>query len=86
MNSVQLKINGSQKVNQYDRTLIDKHQTCINLIEAIMHLNRMKQLYTEQLENFIHFPVVKSKYLHKIEIMDMCIARLELRYKKALKG
>jgi hypothetical protein len=67
------------------KELIEKHQTCIEIIDAILFFKRRIKLYEEWIHGFPGtFPGLRRKYERNIEIQNMCIARLLQRYKKAL--
>lgn len=52
---------------------LDKHETCIKIIEAIEHYSKLLQWMQEH------------GIKHKAEIYRKCIVRLEERYKKQVK-
>lgn len=67
------------------KTLIDKHQTCIEILEAIQYFKIRKITTNKSLNGFAGtFPNLRRKYEHTIIIYDMCIERLKQRYVKTL--
>ena len=60
------------------KTLIDKHQTCIEILEAIQYLKNRKIRKQESIDGFAGtFPNLRRKYEHELIIYDMCIERLK---------
>lgn len=67
------------------KTLIDKHQTCIEILEAIQYFKIRKITTDKSLNGFAGtFPNLRQKYEHELIIYDMCIERLKQRYVKTL--
>jgi hypothetical protein len=62
--------------------IINKHKECIDIIDAIHCFQKRCNIYCKSLATF---PELKDTYWHKIDIMLMCIKRLNERYNKALK-
>jgi len=74
------------KTKQMDtKKLIEKHQTCIEIVEAIQHFEIMI-LHTQRSRNSLMgwFPDLSKKYDHMTIIYQMCIERLKSRYLKTL--
>ena len=66
------------------RSLIDKHQVCIEILEGIMHFEQRKKHRIESIEGFPGtFPELRKKYINEIDSIDRCIKRLEQRYIRA---
>ena len=67
------------------KTLIDKHQTCIEILEAIQYFKIRKITTDKSLNGFAGtFQNLRRKYEHDFIIYDMCIERLKQRYVKIL--
>lgn len=65
--------------------LINKHQTCIEIIEAIMHFERRKKHIVESIESIAGtFPDLRRKYVNDIDTINRCITRLQERYNRVL--
>jgi len=64
---------------------LKQHENCIEILEAIERFERFKS--DKKYSIFFHsnyFTGMKKKLRHEIEIYEMCIKRLEERYKKQL--
>lgn len=73
--------------NVSSRSLIDKHQMCIEILEGIMHFEQRKKHRIESIEGFAGtFPELRRKYVNDIDTINRCIKRLEQRYKRVLNG
>ena len=69
--------------NVSSRSLIDKHQMCIEILEGIMHFEQQKKHRIESIEGFAGtFPELRRKY----DTINRCIKRLEQRYNRVLNG
>ena len=67
--------------------LIDKHQMCIEILEAIMRFEQQKKHKIESIEGFAGtFPDLRKKYVNDIDTINRCIKRLKQRYNHALIG
>ncbi len=66
---------------------IKKHETLIEVLEAIKTFKQRIHNAKWDIEwGFIgQFPRLRSEYIHRIEIYQMCIARLEMRYTNLIK-
>ena len=61
--------------------LIKNHELQIEILEAIQYFARMIEHKQDSINGFPGtFPDLKRKYLHNIEIYQMCINRLKQRY------
>ena len=66
--------------------LIKKHETLIEILEAIKTFEMLKKSAKENIEGFCGtFPELRRKYHHKNDIYGRCIARLEERYLNLIK-
>jgi len=64
-------------------SLIDKHQQCIEIVEAIAHFQMSKRHTIRSIESFGGtFPNLRKKYIHNIDIYNRCINRLKERYNR----
>ena len=73
--------------NFSSRSLIEKHQMCIEILEGIMHFEQRKKLRIERIEGFGGtFPELRRKYVNDIDTINRCIKRLEQRYNSVLNG
>lgn len=73
--------------NFSSRSLIDKHQMCIEILEGIMHFEQRKNHRIESIGGFAGtFPELRRKYVNDIDTINRCIKRLEQRYKRVLNG
>lgn len=73
--------------NVSSRSLIDKHQMCIEILEGIMHFEQRKKHRIENINGFAgKFPELRKKYVNDIDTINRCIKRLEQRYKRVLNG
>jgi len=64
---------------------IDKHQVCIEILEAIRLYMRLISNVYEGLNGFPGtFPRLRKKCEHDIDIYNRCIRRLESRHEKVL--
>lgn len=73
--------------NVSSRSLIDKHQTCIEILEGIIRFEQRKKHKIESIEGFAGtFPELRKKYVNDIDTINRCIKRLEQRYKRILNG
>jgi len=71
--------------NISSRSLINKHQMCIEILEGIMHFEQRKKQRIESIEGFPGtFPELRKKYVNDIDTINRCIKRLEQRYKYVL--
>ncbi len=69
------------------RSLIDKHQMCIEILEGIMCFEQRKKHRMESIEGFAGtFPELRKKYVNDIDTINRCIKRLEQRYNRILNG
>ncbi len=69
------------------RSLIDKHQMCIEILEGIICFEQRKKHRIESIEGFAGtFPELRKKYENDIDTINRCIKRLEQRYKRILNG
>lgn len=67
------------------KTAIERHQTCIEILEAVSHFQNMIQLKVDSINGFPGtFPELRNKYYHNIEIYKKCIVRLIQRHDKIL--
>lgn len=74
---------GLSNVNR--RSLIDKHQMCIEILEGIMYFEQRKKHTIESIDGFAGtFPELRRKYVNDIDTINRCIKRLEQRYKRIL--
>ena len=63
--------------------LIEAHEKCIEVLEAIRTFERFIKSAHENIDGFAGtFPELRRKYIHRIEIYQMCITRLQERYSK----
>lgn len=61
--------------------IIDNHQMCIEIMEAIQSFKNRKQLRIDSINGFSGtFPELRRKYSNDIDTINMCINRLYLRY------
>lgn len=73
--------------NVSSRSLIDKHQMCIEILEGIIHFKQRKKHKIESIKCFAGtFPELRRKYENDIDTINMCIKRLEQRYKRVMNG
>jgi hypothetical protein len=73
--------------NVSSRSLIEKHQTCIEILEGIIRFEQRKKHRIESIEGFAGtFPELRKKYVNDIDTINRCIKRLEQRYKRILNG
>lgn len=73
--------------NVSSRSLIDKHQMCIEILEGIMCFEQRKKHRIESIEGFAGtFPELRKKYVNDIDTINRCIKRLEQRYNRILNG
>ena len=73
--------------NVSSRSLIDKHQMCIEILEGIMHFELRKKYRIESVEGFAGtFPELRRKYVNDIDTINRCIKRLEQRYQRVMNG
>lgn len=73
--------------NISSRSLIDKHQMCIEILEGIMHFEQRKKHRIESIEGFAGtFPELRRRYVNDVDTINRCIKRLEERYKRVLNG
>lgn len=73
--------------NVCSRSLIEKHQKCIEILEGIMHFEQRKKHRIENIEGFAGtFPELRRKYVNDIDTINRCIKRLEDSYKRVLHG
>ena len=61
--------------------MIDTHQNCIEILEAIEHYKTSIKHTEDSIENFKKLGFNPHKYKHNLIIYNMCIERLKLRYK-----
>jgi len=67
------------------KLLIEKHQTCIEILEGIQRFERQIKLTQDNINGFAGtFSQLRRKYKHNIDIYNMCIVRLTERYKKVI--
>jgi hypothetical protein len=68
--------------------LIQAHEKCIEILDAIDTFERKMDHAIWDIEfGFIReFPKLVKEYKHRIEIYQMCIDRLNLRYKTLRDG
>lgn len=65
------------------KTLIDKHQTAIAIIEAIVYFEKLKVRYQISLDGFEgSLPHYRKRLIHRIEIIEMSINRIKERYER----
>ena len=70
-------------VNIDTTSLIDKHQSLIELAEAIHSFQMSRKLTIQSIEGFGGtFPELRRKYIHNIDIYNRCINRLKERYNR----
>lgn len=73
--------------NVSSRSLIDKHQMCIEILGGIIHFEQRKKHMIESIEGFAGiFPELRRKYVNDIDTINRCIKRLEQRYQRVLNG
>ena len=71
--------------NVSNRSLIEKHQMCIEILEGIMHFEQRKKHRIESIDGFAGiFPELRKKYVNEIDTINRCIKRLEQRYNRVL--
>jgi hypothetical protein len=64
-------------------SLIDKHQMCIEIVEAIMHFQLRKKHLIQSINGFGgSFSELRRKYVNNIDTINRCIKRLEERYNR----
>ena len=69
------------------RSLTNKHQMCIEIIEGIMHFEQRKKHRIESIEGFAGtFPELRRKYINDIDTINRCIKRLWQRYQRIMNG
>jgi len=67
------------------KKLIEKHQTCIEIVEAIATFETLFKSRAESIHALQNWhPDLKQKYEHDLIIYRMCIDRLKQRYLKTL--
>lgn len=67
--------------------LINKHQMCIEILEAIMHFENRKKNIAESIESIAGtFPDLRRKYVNDIDTINRCITRLQERYSRVYNG
>jgi len=67
------------------KKLIEKHENCIRIIEAIATFQNLIELNKDHIRIMNGwFPDIYQMYIHKIEIYNMCIERLKERYLRTL--
>lgn len=71
------------------KTIIDSHQTCIEIMEGIASFQR--QILTtsrniDEWEKYNHFPGMIERYEDRIDTWERCIVRLLERYDLASEG
>jgi hypothetical protein len=63
------------------KELINKHQKCIEILEAVQTFEMLIKSAQENIDGFCGtFPELRKKYKHNKEIYQMCINRLMQRY------
>ena len=71
--------------NVSSRSLIDKHQMCIEILKDIMHFEQRKKHKIESIEGFPGtFPKLRRGYVNDIDTINRCIKRLEQRYMRVM--
>jgi hypothetical protein len=61
--------------------LIDEHQMCINILEAIKSFHNRRKQNIDNINSFSGtFPELRRKYVNNIDTINRCIIRLEQRY------
>jgi len=64
---------------------IEKHQSCIEILEGIKHFEKKKERKIESINGFAGtFPELRLKYINDIDTINRCIERLVLRYQTIL--
>lgn len=66
---------------------IQLHEKAIELIELIVHARKRKDSIYETYRNFAMFTSRQdmNKLHHRLEILDMAIERIKLKYNKIIK-
>jgi hypothetical protein len=66
---------------------LNKLETCVKIVEGIRLFKRLIESQQESLDGFQGtFPELRRKLIHRIEIYQKCVQRLEQRYEKAVAG
>lgn len=69
------------------KSLIDKHQMCIEILEGISKFEKRKNRRMDSIDGFAGtFPELRRKYENEIATINRCIERLEQRYKRVFKN
>jgi len=70
------------EINSYNaNALILKHEKSIKILEAIKYFEKMICSKVDSINGFAGtFTELRKKYYHNIDIYNMCIDRLILRY------
>jgi len=69
------------EINIDTHNIIDNHQMCIEIMEAIQSFKNRKQNRIDSINGFSGtFPELRRKYVNDIDTMNMCINRLYSRY------
>lgn len=64
-------------------TIINKHQLCIDIMTAIIDVERQMELNRELIKQLNgNFPEIIKKYENKIDVQKRMIARLLEKYQK----
>jgi hypothetical protein len=67
------------------RSLIQKHEKSIAILDAIMRFERRKKRFIESISGFSGtYPNLRVKYVNNIDTINRCIKRLEKSYKRIL--
>ena len=63
------------------KSLMDKHQCCIEILEAIQHFQQRIKQTKENINGFAGtFPDLKRKYINDLDTLYRCVERLSIRY------
>jgi hypothetical protein len=68
-------------------TIKEKHQTCIDLLDAIEYFDGKISTRRDSMDSFVvRYFDLEYKWMHDIDIYTRCIARLRSRYHKVMKS
>lgn len=66
---------------------LERLDTCIKIVEGISYFKRMLKSQQESIDGFQGtFPELRRKLIHRMEVYQKCVDRLQQRYEKAVTG
>lgn len=64
---------------------LERLETCTKIVEGIGYFKRMLKSGQESLDGFQGtFPELRRKLVHRMEVHQKCVDRLQQRYEKAV--